>query len=118
MEFPHEQPVSVLPIRQKPQDVDGVEGFMASFKKQYAEAQEQAEEEGGRVEVYSKTPTGDTIAVSQVSRVDAYFVTLIGIDMHKQRRTFKAHFSAVQIAMEVVVDDEESTEEEDDDLLN
>ena len=30
----------------------------------------------------------------------------------------KAHLSAVQIAMEIVVDDEESIEEKDDDLLN
>ena len=117
VEFPRERPMPLLPVRKEQQIADGVEAFMTSFKKQYQETQEQAEEEGGRVGVYSKTPTGDTIVVSQVSRLDAHFVIVTGFDVHKQRRSFKAHFSAVQIAMEVAIDDEEF-EEDEDDLLN
>ena len=96
----------------------GAHGFMQTLTSHIEKAKEEAGETGGRLVVKCKTPKGDDILVSQLSMEDSYFITVIGIDEHKQQRSFKGHFNAIAISIEVIVPDDDENEAEDEMPVN
>lgn len=113
---PDFESVSPSRLRQSPLQTHfegGAHDFMQRLTQHIEKAKKEAEETGGRLVVKCKTPTGDDILVSQLSMEDSYFITVTGIDEHRQHRSFKGHFNAIAISIEIIVPDDDENEEED-----
>lgn len=101
-------------INRSPKPVPVSNRFVTDLDSRIKIAKSEAEEVDGDFRVKCETPSGEKIAVSQVSVAGDFFVKVIGINSDGQRREFEANPEALKFSIEPVdrTDDEAAEAEE------